>query len=63
MDRIKNMYATFFDQSQELQYQMRDVQVEQYPNPLEIKARYELNQVAERWGKESLEGPGSLGFG
>jgi hypothetical protein len=51
MDSIKKIYANFFDQSQELQYQIRNMQVEPNPNGLEVKARYELNQVLKE-GRE-----------
>ena len=54
MDRIRKIYANFFDQSQELQYQIRNMQVEPYPNGLEVKARYELNQVLKEGGGKKV---------
>jgi hypothetical protein len=48
------IYANFFNQSQELQYQIRNMQVEPYPNGLEVKARYELNQVMKEGGGKKV---------
>jgi curved DNA-binding protein CbpA len=52
MDKLKNVYAGFFEQSQELRYQLKDMQVESNPNGLEVKARYELNQVLKEGGEK-----------
>ena len=54
MDSIKKIYSSFFEQSQELQYQIRNMQVEPTPNGLEVKARYELNQVLKAGGEKKV---------
>ena len=54
MDSIRKIYANFFDQSQELQYQIRNMQVEPNPKGLEVKARYELNQVLKEGGEKKV---------
>jgi curved DNA-binding protein CbpA len=54
MDSIKKIYSNFFEQSEELQYQIRNMQVEPNPNGLEVKARYELNQVLKAGGDKKV---------
>ena len=48
------MYANFFEQSQELQYQIRNMQVEPNPKGVEVKARYELGQVSKEGGEKKV---------
>jgi len=45
---IREIYTNFFDQSQALKYRMRDQKVEIYENAVEVKARYEIEQIVKR---------------
>jgi len=54
MDRIRKIYTHFFEQSQELQYQIRNMQVEPNPKGVEVKARYELGQVLKEGGEKKV---------
>ncbi len=54
MDRIRKIYANFFDQSQELRYQIGNMQVEPNPKGVEVRARYELGQVSKEGGEKKV---------
>jgi ketosteroid isomerase-like protein len=54
MDGIRKIYANFFNKSQELRYQIKDIQVNPYLNGLEVKARYELNQISKEGGEKKV---------
>ena len=54
MDGIRKIYGNFFDKNQERRYQMKDMQVKPYPNGLELKARYELNQISKGGGEKKV---------
>ncbi len=57
LERIKIIYANYFDQSKEIQYQMEDPKIEIYQNGVEVKARYEINQtLRQREEKKSWKG-------
>jgi len=45
---IREIYANFFDQSQALRFRMEDQKVEIYENAVEVKARYEIEQIVKR---------------
>jgi ketosteroid isomerase-like protein len=50
LERIRKIYANFFNQSQEIDYRMNDIKTEIYQNGVEVKARYELLQVLKKGG-------------
>ncbi|MCJ7705792.1 MAG: DnaJ domain-containing protein, partial [Desulfobacterales bacterium] len=43
--RIREVYASFFNVSQEIRYRIEDLKIEVYQNAVEIKARYEIDQI------------------
>ncbi len=48
---IKEIYKNFFNQSERLQYQMKDRVVEIYENAIEVKSHYEIEQVVKKSGE------------
>ncbi len=51
---IKKIYKNFFDRSQEVYYSLEDVQTADHPQGLEVKAKYELHQVAKKDGEKKF---------
>jgi curved DNA-binding protein CbpA len=45
LEGIQRIYENFFHQSLELRYSMEDTRVEIYQNAVEVKARYEVDQI------------------
>ena len=43
--RIREVYASFFNVSQEIRYRIEDLKIEVYQNAVEVKARYEIEQI------------------
>jgi len=54
LDRIKTIYTNFFNQSQEIRYQMEDTKIEIYQNGVEVKARYEVDQILRKAGEKKV---------
>ena len=54
LERIRAIYANYFNQSQEIQYQMKDTKIEIYQNGVEVKARYEVNQILKKGGEKKV---------
>ena len=54
LERIRKIYANFFDQSQEIEYHMNDIRSEIYQNGVEVRARYELVQVLKKGGGKKI---------
>ncbi len=52
LPEIRETYSQFFNQSETLKYRMIDRKTEIYENAVEVKARYEIEQVLKR-GKET----------
>ena len=52
LERIRKIYANFFNQSEEIDYRMNDIKTEIYQNGVEIKARYELLQILKKGGSK-----------
>ena len=44
-ERIRKIYTNFFNQGQEVRYQVQDMKIEIYQNAVEVKARYEIDQI------------------
>jgi hypothetical protein len=54
MDGIRKIYANFFKQSQQLQYQLDDIKIEIYQNGVLVKARYEVDQTLKKKGEKKI---------
>jgi hypothetical protein len=54
LEMIRKIYAKFFNQSQEIEYHMKDMRIEIYQNGVEVKARYELVQVLKKGGGKKI---------
>ncbi len=54
LDKIQGVYRNFFNQSQELKYEIRDLKVARDPGGVEVQARYELNQVSKKSGEKKV---------
>jgi hypothetical protein len=48
LPEIREMYSNFFDQTQTLRCRIEDRKVEIYENAVEVKARYEIEQIVKR---------------
>jgi ketosteroid isomerase-like protein len=54
---IREIYSSFFDQTQTLRCRFEEPKVEIYENAVEAKARYEIEQIMKRTGeKKTLKG-------
>jgi ketosteroid isomerase-like protein len=51
---IKNIYAKFFDESQELKYRVEGMKIEIYQNAVEVNARFRVDQTLKRRGEEKV---------
>ncbi|MGQ9694992.1 MAG: DnaJ domain-containing protein [Thermodesulfobacteriota bacterium] len=51
---IKRIYKNFFEGSQEVDYILQDVQTLDHPQGLEVRAKYELHQVAKKDGEKKF---------
>lgn len=49
-DEIRKAYMKFFDQSQYLQYQLRDLKINIHPNRVEAEGYYEIDQTLKKKG-------------
>jgi general secretion pathway protein A len=56
LEAIRKMYTDFFDQSQELRYNMDNVKIEIYQNGVEVMSRYELEQLPKKGVKRIWRG-------
>ena len=54
VDGIREMYASFFDQSRELSYRLEDTTIEIYQNAVEATARYEVDQILKKGRKKKV---------
>jgi hypothetical protein len=54
LDGIQRIYENFFHQSLDLRYSMEDARVEFYQNAVEVKARYELDQILRLDGERKV---------
>lgn len=53
-DEIRKIYSKFFDQSEKLHYQIEDTRVEIGPEQILVKARYRVDQVLKKGGREKI---------
>jgi hypothetical protein len=57
LPEIRKIYSDFFNQSRELHYLLEDPKIEIYQNAVEVKARYQIDQVLTKvGGKKVLRG-------
>jgi len=54
LEEIRRIYENFFHQSQELRYSVEDMKVEIYQNAVEVKARYEVDQILRMDGERKI---------
>jgi curved DNA-binding protein CbpA len=54
LEGIRRIYDNFFNQSEELRYRLEDTRIEIYQNAVEIKARYEIDQILKREGEKKI---------
>jgi len=54
LNGIRRIYENFFYQSQELRYSVEDMRVEIYQNAVEVKARYEVDQILTIDGERKI---------
>jgi ketosteroid isomerase-like protein len=58
LQEIRKIYADFFSEDQELRYSLHDMKIEIYQNAVEVKVRYEIEQIVKETGeKEVWRGP------
>jgi hypothetical protein len=53
-ERIRGIYAIFFNQSEGLQYRLEDTRIEIYQNAVQVKARYEIDQIFKKGGVKKV---------
>jgi curved DNA-binding protein CbpA len=54
LEEIRRIYENFFYQSLEVRYSVEDMKVEIYQNAVEVKARYELDQILRMDGEKKV---------
>ncbi len=45
LEKIRKSYTNFFNQGQEVRYRLQDMKIEIYQNAVEVRARYEIDQI------------------
>ncbi len=53
LERIKEVYTNFFNNSKEVRYRIEEIEMKIYQNTVEVKGRYEIFQVTKK-GQERL---------
>jgi len=51
---IRNIYSKFFNQSQDLRYQIEGMKIEIYQNSVDVKARFRVDQRLKKEGGEKI---------
>jgi len=54
LEEIRRIYENFFYQSQDLRYSVEDMKAEIYQNAVEVKARYEVDQISRTDGEKKI---------
>ena len=58
LEEIRKIYAEFLSEDQEIRYSLHDMKIEIYQNAVEVKVRYEIEQIVKETGeKEVWRGP------
>ncbi len=52
LEGIRKIYTDFFNQGQGVRYNMQDMKIEIYQNAVEVKARYEIEQISKMGGEK-----------
>jgi curved DNA-binding protein CbpA len=56
IEKIRMIYANFFNQSMEIRYYMEDIKIDIFKNPVEVKTSYEVVQILKKGGEKVLRG-------
>jgi curved DNA-binding protein CbpA len=54
LEGIRKIYANFFNQSKEVGYHLQDMKIEIYQNAIDVKARYEIEQILKVGAEEKV---------
>jgi len=54
LEGIRKIYTNFFDQGREVRYRMQEMKIEIYQNAVEVRARYEIEQVLKIGGEKKF---------
>ena len=54
IEGIRKIYADFFNQGQGVRYNTQDMKIEIYQNAVEVKARYEIEQILKMGGEKKV---------
>jgi curved DNA-binding protein CbpA len=54
LEEIRKIYANFFNQSYEIRYRIENVRIDVHQNDVEVKARYELDQILKKGGERKV---------
>ena len=54
LEGIRKIYADFFNQGQGVRYNTQDMKIEIYQNAVEVKARYEIEQILKMGGEKKV---------
>ena len=54
LEGIRKIYTDFFNMSQELRYRIEEMKIEIYQNAVQVKARYEVNQILKKGEKRKV---------
>ena len=54
LEGIRNIYTKFFNQSQEVRYQIEGMKIEIYQNRVDVKARFRVNQKLKKGAEEKI---------
>ena len=53
-EEIRKIYINFFSQGKEVRYHIQDIKSEIYQNSLEVRARYEIEQILKMGGEKKV---------
>jgi hypothetical protein len=54
LESIRKIYTNFFNQGRELRYRMQEMKIEIYQNAVEVRARYEIEQILKTGGERKF---------
>jgi curved DNA-binding protein CbpA len=54
LEGIRKIYTNFFNQGREVRYRMQEMKIEIYQNAVEVRARYEIEQVLKIGGEKKF---------
>lgn len=53
-EKVKSIYTQFFEQSEELRYSLKGVEIDIYQNLVEVKAGFKVDQKLKKRGREKI---------